>query len=174
MDPLDERSAVVLLAGLFVLASVAYGIQAGKVIGVTWIQNDKSTEALRLNDLSLFESYCYRRIPGPMKILLFNLSAVLGYSIANIQLNTAKNTMISQGLAYFLLITFWMVAYEMDDPLCGVWNVRSHLPEGWWEKIKINFHISEDEKIITLKEEALFGRMTGPQDEEIANEVKDM
>jgi hypothetical protein len=120
---------------VFVASSVAWAAMLPKVFGVVWLQNDKIEEARLTNDFKLFLRYFYRRIPAEMKVVLFFLSSIVGYSVIIYDFGTFKNNNIAQGIIFFLLILVWMAANVLDDPLCSIWGVRERLPDGWLNRI---------------------------------------
>lgn len=97
------------------------------------VEKDSNIKRARRSENKVeFDHYKNDRIPVLIKIFLGLLSLNIICLFMFYPFESEKLALFANFSAAFILLCWWVIATEMDDPFNGVWSIdQNDLPEGW-------------------------------------------
>lgn len=138
--PRDD--ADMLSSGVMATVGVAFGVMAALVVQKVWDEWKTIARCIRENDRQSFLNCRDDRIPGTIHVLLFaHAGCLLGlamlYDYASI-----VSGVVSVGTIGFILVLYFEISTELDDPKRGAWYLN--VPPEWLTAENGNGHGSHD------------------------------
>lgn len=135
--PKTDLDQTLMTSGTISVLGIFYALVAAFVLSTVWRQFIAVEEAIKLKNKTEFVKHKDKRIPLPIKALLFFSSFLVMGSFFTLNFGhnlTGMYTMLSVSLS---LALNWAVVMDLDHPFEGIWNLE--IPKGW-EKLegKIN------------------------------------
>ena len=126
--PTDE----IPISSALLTVGVAYGIMAALILDTVWQEYKTVGLCVRQDDLERFLESRDERIPATIHLLLGTMSFFLEGLIMLTHYDNIWAGRACVFLVAFVLVLYFEVATELDDPFRGVWYVE-RVPEEWLE-----------------------------------------
>jgi hypothetical protein len=110
----------------------AHSILASLITQKVIEKDSNIRRAKRLNNKDEFDYYKLDRIPRLIKGFLGLLSLNIICLCMFYPFESERLALFANFSVTFILLGWWVIATELDDPFNGVWTIdESDLPEGW-------------------------------------------
>ncbi len=127
---LNKNSEVPVTAAVIPTLGVAYSIMAALVLNTVWEEYKQVSICIVTNDMHKFLIYRDERIPMLIHLLLCVLSFFLLGSMMVLEYEDVWSGRCSVFATAFILVLYWVVATELDDPHRSVW-FKERIPQDW-------------------------------------------
>ena len=107
-----------------------HAIVAGHVLAKVWDEYKTVRHCLRSQDKDTFLQCKDDRIPMAIHMLLGSMSFVIQALIMMVHYDGVLAGVVSSSSLAFVLMLYWEVATNLDDPFKGVWYV-GQIPSDW-------------------------------------------
>jgi len=121
-----------IASGLVAFLAVAYALFAAFLFATVWSQWVAVEEAVRVKDRQKFDLHKDKRIPRTAKALLLLFSFFLVGAFYLLSFRHLATGGFSIFAVIMVIITYWQVILDLDDPFTGIWNVE--VPKEWREQ----------------------------------------
>ena len=146
-----------LLAGIFVMLSVAYTITTAATFSAVWDKSHKMVISVLKRDQETFLCYRDERMPIIIYLLILSFSAPLVGITALIQYSTWVTGVTCMATITFVLSIYLVVVIQLQNPHKSPWFME-RIPSEWLEiDIDKYFKLEEEEQ----EEDAVFRRLQG-------------
>ncbi|HEY0010452.1 MAG TPA: hypothetical protein VGB97_00890 [Candidatus Paceibacterota bacterium] len=116
-------------AGIPVLAAF-HTFMAAFVVSKVWKEHTEITMFCRSKDYEGFRRIIDNRIPMTIHLLLGTLALIIQLLVMLLDYERADAGIALTCSVSFVLVLYWQVATNLDDPSAGVWYVK-HIPPSW-------------------------------------------
>ena len=113
---------------------VIYALQLTLMLNTVWEKYRIIRLAVKQNDFETFADYADEELTPLMHTLIGSVSLFLLVGFFVLPYPSASTGAIVVSAISYLLIQFFMVTREMDNPLGGIWFIQ-HIPDHW---LKVN------------------------------------
>gem|GEM_PF-6318606 len=119
----------------FAFFTVFHSLIANSTLSKVWKDYEKLRGFLENNDEEGFRKERYYRIPLAIKLLLLTLSFFIQAAAMYSYYADPLAGLVGSFSVAFVLVVFWEVAANLDDPVRGVWY-HHKIPASWLEPPK--------------------------------------
>jgi hypothetical protein len=128
-SPSFEGDTDLMTSGTITTLGIFYALAAAFILSTVWEQFLHVQDAVRMRDKHQFLKHKDKRIPLPIKVLLFLFSAMLLGAVVILPFHSVVNGIYSVFTVSLAIAINWGVIMDLDDPFEGIWNVE--IPKEW-------------------------------------------
>lgn len=122
----DEMALTALITTL----GLIYWLVAASALATTWAEWSQTEDAALKGDAKRFWQLADRRIPKPLKSVLFITSLLLWLSFIFMPFNALPAGIFAIFAVALVLAMVWEVIIDLENPLDGMWKVKNPPPRG--------------------------------------------